>query len=74
MADFTEDYKEFLEKLGGNVEKGMEFLFSLFDFIVEYPLKAFKFFLKKYADLAKQLKRSKELIKKYHTKYGVLND
>ena len=25
MADFTEDYNIFLEKLGGNIEKGMDF-------------------------------------------------
>ncbi len=74
MADLTEDYVLFLEKLGENVDTGLEFLFNAFDFIMEHPLEAFKAFLKKFADLAKQLKRSKELVDKYHAKYGVFND
>lgn len=74
MADFTEDYKIFLEKLGGSIEIGMEFLFKIFDYIIEHPLEVFKLFFKKYGDLVKKKLELEDRITKYSIKYGVLND
>ena len=74
MADVTKDYEEFLKKLGNNVETGIDVIFRIFDYIVEYPLEAFKIFIKKFTDLAKKKLEAEARVKEYSLKFGVLND
>lgn len=74
MADITKDYEEFLKRLSGNTETGIDFLFRIFDYIVEYPLEAFKIFIKKFTDIVKQKLYAEDTIKKYIAHFGELSD
>ena len=74
MADFTEDYEIFLDKMSNEIDTGMEVLFKVFDYIRLYPLEAFKTVMNKFIDLAKRLKRSEAVTKQYVILYGPLKE